>query len=171
MKCGLQRAFFQGTSLRWIEKCSFHQSPWWFLCSLRLSDYCWIFKWAIHPAAEHLLSLLSFTGSQCDAQLFWTLFLLLLHNWEGEVWPLFTEEGLVMPWNVTDLAFHLCKVWDGILAMMSKRKESRGLWLPSGTVHSASPSMIVTDWPHMLIFSIVPGATASLKPSLCLCNI
>lgn len=53
------------------------------LCSLHPFDYCWIFKWAIHQAAEHLLSLLSFTGSQCDTQLFWTLFLLLLHNCEG----------------------------------------------------------------------------------------
>ena len=159
-------------SLHWIEKCPFPQTRWWLLRSLRPSDYCWIFKWAIHQAAEHLLSLLSFTGSQCDVQLFWNLLLLLLHNCEGGGLAFLNRKRACNAFGsnrpgippVQSLRKNPCH--DG----KRKREHCTALSLTLGTVHSATPSMTVTYWPQTLVFSIVLGATASLKHSLCLCN-
>ena len=78
---------------------------------------------------------------------------------KGEVLSLLIEKELIQSLDVIDLTFHLYKVAERILAMMGdekrKRKHGTMLLLTIGTVHSASAFMTVTDWPQMLVFSMV----------------
>lgn len=87
------------------------------------------------------LTAASFTGSQCDAQLFGTLSLLMLHNCEGGLASL--KEVLVMPLDVLHSAFSLYKVWERILTTISRGKVSYGTAL--SLIHSAPPSKTIID--------------------------
>lgn len=87
---------------------------------------------------------------------------------KGEVLSLLIEKELVPSLDVIDLTFHLHKVGERILAMMGdekrKRKHGTMLLLTIGTVHSASTFMTVTDWPQMLVFSMVLQPEAQPLP-------
>lgn len=87
------------------------------------------------------LSAASFTGSECDAQLFGTLSLLMLHNCEGGLASL--TEVLVMLLDVLHAAFSLYKVWERILTTISRGKVDYGTAL--SLIHSALPSKTIID--------------------------
>lgn len=100
-----------------------------------------------------------FTESQCDAQLFGTLSLLMWHNYEGGLASL--TEVLAMPLDVLHSAFSLYKFWERILIMISRGKR---VWYCTAT-HSLCSSFKDNNSPQALSSSVVLGASGSL------CNI
>lgn len=92
------------------------------------------------------LTAASFTGSQCDAQLFGTLCLLMLHNCEGGLASL--TGVLVMLLDVLHSAFSLHKVWERILTTISRGKV--GLWCCPVT-RSLCSSFKDNNWPQVFV--------------------
>lgn len=124
------------------------------------SNYCWICKWAIHQAAEHLLSLLppslapsvmhSYLGPCCGCCV----------TVRGGL--AFLAKVLVMLWAVLYSAFYVHKVWERIFTVVSRGKESVVLHC-----HLFPLLLLQRQWlASNSRSSIVLGATGRLPPIL-----
>lgn len=100
---------------------------------------------------------LSFIGSQWDVQLLWTLFLLMSHNYEGRA---------CLSNRRSTFSTFRCIILSILPEQSLREKESMLLHWEILQALFTLLSKAITDWPQMLIFSVVLGATRGLAHCL-----